>query len=754
MVSGLRSGEIDGFISTKNYDEIMRDFYYFNIPTISKDNNHIGIHKDYPELFNIISKEVDYLIKTGWSKAIKEAINFELEKQNIIYDEEEKRYLEEKPSVTVGLLEGHIPYGYEKNYRKLGIIPNILDRINFFTDIKFNYVFDSYENLLKNDNVELIATVGNVDKYYIYSNHMFSHTLSAVGRRRMPFIKELYDLEPYRIGTITYSPENDYILKKMPHIDLKKYDNFTNVFHSLETNKIDYALVPKIIADRYISEFDGLAYKGMFNESFHYIMAKSERERILINIINKNLAVMDMDSIIYEEVNRFADFNTDNKVNLIIIIAVISILIGISINLYIKKRQTELKLMYTDTSTGINNKLWLEKKLKKNIEIYSFFQLKLKDFDILQERYGQDLYNKALKRAVKTIEENLSKNDLLAIIDKEGFVIAKPYISEPKMEEFANNLSKLFGERILIHDMSYSLEAYVGYLTVEDDIKDFNSIIDCLYIAVYFSEKENKVTSYSYDIFSKYQDKIDFDKQVVSAVMNEKLDIFYRNIYDKKGDTFALDTSVKCYLDDYGILNSKGFYEAIKKLELENQVDRITLKNTVMQMKSWEKEGKAVRVLVDISDKTISRSDFVPWLMDLIKGFKSSVLIIKLNNSTLYSYAEKLLFIDDKHIEFLMMEFGDEIYSLVEFMEFPAEIVCIGDDFILNIGENKLYEDILDYVVATGKKLGKKVMILDIVLKNQHDMIKKKDIDFVGGNYLQRFVCSKEVTFENINNRR
>ncbi|SKC36796.1 EAL domain-containing protein [Maledivibacter halophilus] len=750
MIDDLRSWEIDGYISTKNYDESTRDFYYFEIPSVSKNNNHIGIHKDYPELYSIIAKEVNYLIDIGWSDAIKEAINFELEKQNLPFNEIEMGYLAENPVMKIGLIDGYTLSGNRKDYLVDGIIPNIFKKIEFLTGMECQYFFDSYENLLKNKDIDLILTVKKDNDNYIYSNPIFSYKISVLGKKDMGFIKEIYDLEPYKLGVFANGYENKYLIEQMPNINIKEYNDFNELLNSIKTLKNEYVLLPDILVDVYISQFKDLRRKGILYERFNYMMAENNKAP-LINIINKCLAVIDMDSVVYEEIEDLYNYRNSSKGALAIKIGIIIVILATIINLIIKKGGAQFKLIYTDRRTGINNRLWLEKKLKKDIDKYVFFQVKLKDLFILYESYGLKIYERILKKAIKSIKENLNESDILAIIDKETFIIAKENISDAKAEIFAKDLERSFGEKVLIYDMSYNFKNAVGWLNIDEDINDFDTLMECLNIAVYFSEKENKVVKYSYEIFSKYKDKFDFDKEFVRAVMNEKLMVLYRNVYDKSGEVFALDTSVTCYLKDYGDLNSKTFYQAAKRLNLRGKVDAILLKKIFNQLKEWNNQGKAIGIIVDLVDETIEKKSFIHWLMETIEKFEKIKLIIKLDEETIEDNIEQILFLEHERISFLVNNFGGKVLNTVEIKDIPVDIVCIDSDYILNIGENELYDDALNYIISLAKKSNKKVMVSDIVSKNQYDIIMKKNIDYVEGSYIKPYVKGEDIFYEYTN---
>lgn len=748
MIKALRAWEIDGYISTKDYDESTRDFYYFNIPSISKANNHIGIHKDYPELYSIVSKHVDYLIEMGWGDTIREAINFELEKRHLPFNEAEIEYLDSNPVISIGIIDGHILSGYKKEHSVHGIIPNIFKKIEFLTSVEFEYIFDSYENLLKNENIDLITTVEKNNENYIYSNPVFSYEISVLGKKNTRLIKEVYDLEPYKVGVFANDPENEYLIQQMPKINIKEYNNFSNLIASGEASKSEYILLPNVFADAYLAESKGLSRKGILHERFNYMMARKSNNISLISIINKCLAVMDMDAIIHQEVERIVNYKTDNKATLIFVIGGIVVLLVIIINLIIKKSSEQLKLMYTDRKTDVNNKLWLEKKLKKDIHKYIFFEVKLKDLFILYECYGHMIYEKALRKAIRSIQENLKEKDMFAIIDKETFIIAKANMIDTEAEVFANDLERIFGEKILVYDMNYNLRGMVGWTVKQDDINELDGIIECLNMAIYFAEKKGKPIQYTYDIFNKYKERFEFDREFVSAVMNEKIEVLYRNVYDSDNRIFALDTTVTCYLENYGELNSKAFYEATKRLNFQSQVDVIMLKSIFNQLKTWKGQGKAINVMVSLSNQTIEKDSFIPWLSEMMEGLENIQLLIKLNGNTLENQLEQFMFLDHENIGFLVKSFGSDVLNMIEIEEFPFDIVCIDNDYILNIGENKLYDDALDYVISMAKKLNKKIMVTDIMSKNQYDMIIKRDIDYVSGNYIKSYVGGEEIFYE------
>jgi hypothetical protein len=95
--------KIDGFLSTKSYDENVKGLHFFAIDSITLNTNHIGVSKEYPILYSIISKEIEILKKEKWDILVSDIINFELEKSLVDFTDIEKKYLSQKKIITVGL---------------------------------------------------------------------------------------------------------------------------------------------------------------------------------------------------------------------------------------------------------------------------------------------------------------------------------------------------------------------------------------------------------------------------------------------------------------------------------------------------------------------------------------------------------------------------------------------------------------------------------------------------------------------------
>lgn len=732
LISAFNKNEIDGFVSTKSYDENLKGFYYFKIPSISKDNNHIGVNKQHNQLYNIISKEVEYLIETGWDKKIKSIIDFELERRSMDFSNREKEYINNTDSITVGLIKGFDFYGYGEDHYPKGIITNIFEKIDFISDIDFNFVFDSYDNLLLRDDVDIVISTNNNNRSS--SNPIFSNGVSVIGKSNMPIIKEVYDIESYSIGVINSDPVIRHILKIMPFLQIKTY-YYNELLDMIDKDEIDYAIIPTQLYENMNKTYKNIECKGEIGDQFHYAIIKNDKDLPILSILNKCIAVINVDEIVYDEIKTFTQ-KEESNIAYIVFLAFLCILFGLIINFIIKVRKRELRTMYTDNETGINNIKWLEKRMKNSIEKYTFFMVKVKDLYILKERYGEKTHKKAYHKVADTLKQNVNDDEFLAIIEKGKFIIVKKTLNEEIRLAFLNKLENLFGQKLFINNMRYEYSLYAGSLDITDDTYDFKTVIEHLEIAIRSSANLGKGVDFSYDMYSKYHEKIDFDTKLSNAVINEKLEIEFKNIYDSSDDFFAYSASTVCELENFGKLTGVNFEKGIKALDLQIVTDKIVLKKIIKKMECLEQQGNKPSVFVDIYKETIISKDLFLWIDEKMSNLKNSKLFIKLNTEVYEQNIEKLSSIKSNNICFAIKNFGKNLMNDLEIEDFDVEIIVLSLDTYINLDQRDTYEDVFKFIVSFCKKQEKKIMIENVSSKSQYDAIKDIGIDYIGGNYI------------------
>ncbi|MBP1925313.1 ABC-type amino acid transport substrate-binding protein [Sedimentibacter acidaminivorans] len=499
----LTKGEIDGFMSSKSYCENL-NFFYFNINSLSMDNNHIGISKDYPVLYNIMKKEVNYLINIGWDNEVKDLLDFHIETKLINLTDREKNLIKDNGTITVGLPKDYSYYAYGDDYPN-GIIPALFTKIEFLTGLDFIYYYDSYENLIVRDDVDIVVSSDSLP--FSSTVPIFSNNLIAVSNGNWNSIKEIYELEPYIIGMVNDAVFINEIKSIMPYLDIRLYANYKDLYKALEKKNIDYAVLPNDLFGKKQSR-SGLVNNGVINSKFHYIYCKDKDT--LIGIINKCLLMINMDSIVNEEVSQLIDEEEKLSMNTISLIVLLILILYFFIKYIIKLKDNVNRLLYYDQETMFHNELWLRTKLKINYNNYIYFLVNPQNLTLIFERYGENAYKKAQKNMITTINEHMGNQEYVIKLLNNNYLLIKKTMEETSRIIFLNQLKYLFHKRFTIFDINYNYQMNVVSLKPEDDYYNFDKLIKELKIGLQYAKHTRDVVDYTFALKMCYMDLMFF----------------------------------------------------------------------------------------------------------------------------------------------------------------------------------------------------------------------------------------------------
>ena len=132
--------------------------------------------------------------------------------------------------------------------------------------------------------------------------------------------------------------------------------------------------------------------------------------------------------------------------------------------------------MYTDYLTGINNRkkldLYLREKINTSIEnkTFSAIMIDLNDFKSINDTFGHDVGDHALKICVKILNSCISENDFIARLGGDEFCIILNTCDENRLQEIVKRINNSFETCYESGEYPYKLEVSMGYA-----VYDYNS---------------------------------------------------------------------------------------------------------------------------------------------------------------------------------------------------------------------------------------------------------------------------------------
>ncbi len=440
----------------------LKKLAYENVDTLGKiDKNKVQRIHDLYNIMGLLPRKID--------------INdFVYEKNRFlnIFSFEEQQFIKSKPILKVGIRNDFKPFTFSNNSgEREGIIHDYLNLITERTGLKFKYVINTEEELLKklkNNEIDFIPILSNYEQLndFKFSKPYFQTNGNLLNMSHTSHISnDIFELKNLK----------DLIDDKLSHLLIFK-DLILSYIFNKEIINTDLTLAPEKI------EYHDI--KMIFNkESYN-----------LDNIISKALTITNEDANFIE--NKWNLFIKDNFswfvlnkiffIFIIIIFAVIYKQIALHrINQKLIKNKHELEmanlelkeLAEKDALTKLynrrffmniaNNIILLEKREKRKSSLLMF---DIDNFKKINDTYGHPIGDLVLSNLGKILLEYSRKSDVISRIGGEEFIILLPNTDLISAKKYSENLRRIIENSIIkTSDFEFSFTVSLGLTLIEDN---------------------------------------------------------------------------------------------------------------------------------------------------------------------------------------------------------------------------------------------------------------------------------------------
>ncbi|WP_175419815.1 HD domain-containing phosphohydrolase [Marinitoga sp. 1154] len=317
---------------------------------------------------------------------------------------------------------------------KNGIFPELLNYIFEKENIKPDYIFDTFPDLIKkleSGEIDALACLGYSKERaenFDFNKEFILSDWAVVYINHKSNIVNIFDLENKRIGVlkddIYYTDEYKGIKKILENFDIKvrfyEFDSYEDIFKALSKNKIDAAVVNRTFGLANSDEYNLIPTDIVFSPLKIYIAFNKnypEKNKI-IKILDENIRLLkyDYNSIYYEILNKYLYVQKEKIipkwVKLFVFISFF-LIITLIINHYVLVKLVEKR-------TKQLRKLNMELR-KKNEELESFNEEITSQNEELETLY---IHNEKLQNSLKILIKTISN------IEKEKYLSEDLYLIE------------------------------------------------------------------------------------------------------------------------------------------------------------------------------------------------------------------------------------------------------------------------------------------------------------------------------------
>ncbi len=417
----------------------------------------------------------------------------------------QREYLKAKGSISVCAFADFMPLHAVKEDQDTGMVSDYLKIIREQTGLKMTLIASkSVEELMGHflkgacDLVPLIREDSERQKVMRFTRSYAQGALVIATTREKGFVANLKELEGKRIGIQSKTVAALEIAKAYPGIDLVEYKSNEEGLKAVNKGQV-YGFLGDLFSASYAiqnSYADTMKISGRFGEDMKASMAVRKEDATLAEIIDKVLASVDEDqkrgiqqrwiSVQYEEA---VDYELMMK--LIAVFVVITIFFAYRYQIMSKHNEQLRQLSIRDVLTQLYNRRYLDEFLTSTLRMaqryktpFAVILLDIDDFKQINDTYGHNEGDRALKAISKILSEHSRENDVVGRWGGEEFLIVCPHTTLDGARHLAEQLRGRIDGELASDDLQIS--ASFGVAEYADEANVYKLITradDALYEA-------------------------------------------------------------------------------------------------------------------------------------------------------------------------------------------------------------------------------------------------------------------------------
>lgn len=415
-----------------------------------------------------------------------------------------------------------------------------------------------------------------------------------------------------------------------------------------------------------------------------------------------------------------------------------------------------------DSLTTLPNRAYFTKYLEDVIqeakqsrtEVAVFF-IDVDKFKDVNDTYGHNIGDEMLVTIAKRLLHSVRKDDFLARIGGDEFVlIAKDIKHQKNVENLAKKVQKKVKQILEIEGQTFSMSLSMGIALYPKHGTKSKELIKSADIAMYEVKESGRD---NFKIYEEYMgEKIVAKSLMVAeikrALFYKEFVMYYQPVIDFQSERVSgAEALVRWKHPQKGVIPPDAFLKYILSTDLEKEFGDLVIESVFENIQKLNRicPSNTLCVAVNISREHFFTPHFCSDIATMLQKYevKSSQIELEiLETQIMYNMALAKENIDNLRrmgFRISLDDFGVEYSSLNYLKQFQVDKLKIDRSFIENIGKDPRELKIAQSIINIGKVFGLKIQVEGVETFEQYEKMKALDADYSQGYY-----HSKALEFE------
>ena len=418
-----------------------------------------------------------------------------------------------------------------------------------------------------------------------------------------------------------------------------------------------------------------------------------------------------------------------------------------------KKIRREFYEATHDRLTGLYTRDHLYRIIKQTIDVhkdidYYLLYINIKSFKIINDVFGNDFGDFALKCYAEKLKSGFPKNSVYGRLEGANFgvLIPKADFDAKEIEDAISLVNIKQGKA------KYPVQAHIGVYDVDREETDVAVMFANARISLSTLEANGSTRTAYYDerLRSEILWNQEISSQLNDAIKNRDIRPYLQPIADSEGNVVGCEALVRWMHKEYGLLMPYKFIPSFEKNGMIAEVDKYMWRCACEILAGWKNHGRDMFISVNISPKDFYYFDVPKYIKGLIDEFKldPKSLRVEITETVMMTDTDMIISIMEEFRDYgfivEMDDFGSGYSSLNMLKNIPVDVLKIDMNFLSRSGNARKADTIVKNVINLSTDLGMTSLTEGVETQNQYDILAGMGCKLFQGYFFSKPVSTDE----------
>lgn len=489
-------------------------------------------------------------------------------------------------------------------------------------------------------------------------------------------------------------------------------------------------------------EFFSSKNKEFLNQTMTLLVLSESNE---IKEINKASLVLDETTSLYTSINALAN-----------IARVTSKELNKKTTELLSQKETLYHQANHDSLTGLPNRVHFNSRLKHAINLgkrhkqkHALLFIDLDDFKIINDSMGHDMGDRVLKMVTHRLDVSTRDEDALSRFGGDEFALLLEDIdSIDSVSVKAQRVLDILSQEYKVDEHIFHISSSIGISIFPDDGEDVQGLLKNSDVAMYKAKDEgkNNFQFYSSEMTKIVLEKIDLERNLREAIVNEEFEIYYQpKINGFTREVIGVEALIRWIHPIKGFISPDKFIPHAEKSGLIIEIDTWVMSKSMEQVSKWKQAGVNPGVLsLNLAIKQLESESYLETLKSNMQrySFKASWLQLEVLERDIMKEPEKsigkLQEIASLGIGLAIDDFGTGQSSFTYLKRFPLSELKIDKSFVDGVPGDEEDNAIVRAVIALAKALNLETIAEGVETVEQLEFLLENGCHNIQGYYFSK----------------